>query len=62
MRLWKLTCVRSSGKALKGMTVEIVTERPEPSSDEISQAVNRKYGIRSTGFNISSSNWTMEIV
>ncbi len=28
-----LTCVRSSGKALKGMTVEIITERPEPSSE-----------------------------
>ena len=56
--LWKIEVVRQGqGKVAKGMTVDVVVENStrQPTTQEISDALNRKYNIDSHFSTIN--NW-----
>ena len=45
--LWKVSCIKSTGKLTKGMEVEVVKSgsNSKPSIKEIGIAIQSKYGI-----------------
>ena len=59
MTLYKLICLKSSSKVLKGMNVEVIS-LGKPSSDEIKKAVEHKYQIKIGSLSISKENWSYE--
>lgn len=60
MDLWKVVCNRTSGKVLKGMNLEIITNGSEPSSNDILEAINKKYDLNLNSLSISRQNWSVE--
>lgn len=62
MNLYKCNCSRTSGKILKGMNIEVITSSGEPQSDQIRDAIERKYGISTSSLSINSMYWNFELL
>ncbi len=60
MELWKVVCDRTSGKVLRGMNIEVITDGTEPTSNDILVSVNKKYDLNLNSLSISRENWSME--
>lgn len=60
MELYKCECLKSNGKVLKGMNVEIVSSTGYPKSDNIKNAVERKYDISLSYLSINTNQWDCE--
>ncbi|MCV6628625.1 MAG: hypothetical protein OIF50_02075 [Flavobacteriaceae bacterium] len=56
MNLYKCTFLKSSNNIPKGTNVEIIKDK-EPDSDDIKNAIERKYGIKVSSFHCSTANW-----
>lgn len=57
MKLYNCICRNSSGKTLKGMNVEVITSMGEPKSEDIKNAIERKYGILLSNLSINLNQW-----
>lgn len=57
MKLYKCICRNSTGKTVKGMNVEVITSVGAPKSEDIKQAVERKYGIILSNLSININQW-----
>lgn len=56
MNLYKCTCINGNVNIPKEATVEII-KNGNPDSDDIKNAIERKYGIKVSSFHCSTANW-----
>ncbi len=62
MKLFKCECIKGNGQVPTGASVEVVNNGAYPTDENISDALERKYGLRVGSFGIVMENWEIQEV